>query len=82
MRKAMGLLKDMSLEDKLRWQEEDRLKAISDEKAWAYDQGMKKGKQENLRQIVYRMLKEGADLITIEKFTGLSKTEIQKLQKK
>ncbi len=89
MRKAMGLLKNMSLEDKLRWQEEDRLKAISDEKAekaWAYDQGlekgMEKGEQKKLQQIVYRMLKEKADLITIEKFTGLSEAEIKKIQKR
>ncbi len=84
MRQAMGLLKDMSLEDKLRWQEEDRLKAISDdkaEKAWAYDQGLEKGKQENLQQIVYRMLENKIDLSIIEKATGLSQTEIQNIQK-
>ncbi len=101
MRKAMGLLKDMSLEDKLRWQEEDRLKAISDdkaEKAWAREEGLKegreegrkegiqkgieKGKQENLQQIVCRMLENKIDLSIIEKATGLSQMEIQKLQKK
>ncbi len=100
MREAMGLLKNMSLEDKLRWQEEDRLKAISDEKAekaWAREEGLKegrkegreegiekgieKGKQEKLHQIVYRMLENNVDLSIIEKVTGLSKTEIQKIQK-
>ena len=89
----MGLLKDMSLEDKLRWQEEDRLKAISDEKAekaWTYDQGlekgkkegMEKGKQESLQQIVYRMLENGFDLDTIEKATGLPEAEIKKITKR
>ena len=85
MRQAMGLLKNMSLEDKLRWQEEDRLKAISDdkaEKAWAYDQGLEKGEQKKLQQIVYRMLKEKIDLTTIKKVTGLSQTEIQKIRNK
>ncbi len=100
MRKAMGLLKNMSLEDKLRWQEDDRLKAISDdkaEKAWAREVGMKRGlkagrkaglklgreegEQKKLQQIVCRMLENKVDLSIIEKATGLSKVEIQKIQK-
>lgn len=100
MREAMGLLKNMSLEDKLRWQEEDRLKAISDdkaEKAWMREEGLKEGreeglklgraegktegKQEQLRQIVCRMLENKFDPFTVEKITGLSITEIQKIQK-
>ena len=89
MKEAMGHLKDLSMDEKLRMQEEDRLKFIRDqkaEKAFVYDEGLekgiKKGREENLRQIVYRMLENGFDLCTIEKVTGLSATEIQKMQKK
>lgn len=89
MKEAVVHLKRLSRDEKLRMEEEARLKFISDqkaEKAWVREEGIKegmqKGKKEALRKIALKMLEENMDFSIIEKITGISASEIQNLQKR
>ncbi len=44
------------------------------------EKGLEKGKEEKTKQIAKEMLKNGEEIEKIEKYTGLTKEEIEKLR--
>lgn len=97
MKEATEHLEILSMDDKLRMQEEARLKFIRDQKAEkdfihdearaaGLEEGRKEGLQEGLhkgvRKTAFNMLRKGFDTLTIKDITGLSLSEIQKMQEK
>ena len=84
---AMALLKNVSEDDRLRYEQESRDKFLFDlhwDKIYKFEEGMQKGlqkgKQEGRKEIVLKMLKLNADLDFISKVTGLTKIEIKNLK--
>ncbi len=97
MKRAVEHLRDLSQDEVLRREEEAREKFLMDqkaEKAYAFDEGLEKGRAEGIQQgmqkgraegkkeLVIRMLKNGANINFVSKFTGLSEEEIKGLKEK
>ena len=90
---AMALLKRVSEDDRLRYEQESRDKFLFDQhwdRIYKFEEGLEKGREEGRlegreeekEEIVLKMLESGFDLDSICKVTQLSKEEIRKIQKK
>ena len=90
---AMALLKRVSEDDRLRYEQESRDKFLFDQhwdRIYKFEEGLEKGLRKGIEkgidkrneEIVFRMLESGFDLDSICKVTQLSKEKIRKLQKK
>ena len=83
MKRAVEHLRGLSQDEVLRREEEAREKFLMDqkaEKAYAFDEGMEKGRAEGIQAVALNMLKSQFKLSVISKITGLSEAEIEKLK--
>ena len=83
IKKAMGKLKEVSEDEKMRRITELREKAILDEKSairYATNEGIVEGKKENQMQIAKKMLKLKIDIKTILEVTELTIEEIERIK--
>ena len=90
---AMALLKRVSEDDRLRYEQESRDKFLFDQhwdRIYKFEEGMEKGiekgreegRDKRNEEIVLNMLESGFDLDSICRATKLSEEEIKKIQKK
>ncbi len=101
MKRAIEHLQDLSQDEEVRMWEEAREKFIRDqraEKAYAFDEGLEKGRAEGIQQgiekgraegrqeeqraVALNILRKNLDISFIAEITGLSEKEIKKLQEK
>ena len=90
---AMALLKRVSEDDRLRYEQESRDKFLFDQhwdRIYKFEEGMEKGiekgreegRDKRNEEIVLRMLGKKLDFSFISEITGVSEKEIKKIQKK
>jgi predicted transposase/invertase (TIGR01784 family) len=77
--RVVGLLKELSADEKVRMQYEAREKALRDDKA-RINHARSEGKDEGKREIAQKMLRRGTPVEYIVEDTGLSLAEINSLQ--
>ena len=83
MKEAVQRLKMLSQEKSMRIIEEAREKARRDrvaEIAFGEEKGLQKGMKQGVKQVALNLLKKNIDVNIIEKTTGLTKIEIEKLK--
>ena len=81
---AYEYLQEISANDKKRMEYEAREKWLMDQRTrevLAREEGMEKGRAEGLLEVAENALEQGMDITLIEKLTGLSNAEIEKLKR-